>query len=791
MGFILLFCFKYKLAFNFFLQIYPNISQKYQEFINFRKILKEEFPYTYQSIIFFSLKKQKIKKYIQFFFKKNKKLLIYQYIFKKNSKKLNILKKQNKQINNLNKKKIIRKINKYIKCKNNPVSMTKKQLKKTSCTQQNNSNKKASNHYLSKILPLQQSIRTFLVYFNNKQVQIGVKSFKQRPQSVQIMQNLTFNGLLVNLLKMNILSQYFLIQRGMIWTKLSIFQIKFLKILIFQKQPIFHKNRLCIFPLKILKIPQFSSFLFSKDSMQMQEIEHQKLLYITHAYMEIYNFVNSQFKMEQKQIVRILKGKNPLHFAASGTSIEVVKYILNINSSLVHFGDNNGLYPLHYSVFNTSQAQIEIIRLIVLIGKADINGIDENGKTALHHAAKEGKGKIIPILIELGSDITLKEKTGKKTALELACNDRIREMIIIYTGEQKTKGQKHNIENNSFLQIQQCKIQFQQQEEQEKIQIKIHKNNENINCNIQEHLRQRFYFFMKNIQQEGIKSWHHLKKPYIYTASWFEGIKSCEELYDVIKKISPCEATIRVFNILCPYEDQMPISDGKENIIDNFYGYQWSEKQDEEIKSFLNNENNEVFNNKIKTLKEILQLRENEIVQLEEKNQILNEQIVFMENQIQENEKGYTQMQEEMKKQQVQKDEKIKKLNENINQKTKQNQILEKQIKDLQNDIFYIQNKQTSEEIRTQNLQEQIQKLQQENENLNKKLSQKNNNTEQFSQESIKNDDESVKITYQIHIYMYIYIDNLFILKIKKQSTWFNIKDVKSRFRQRWLIKLN
>jgi hypothetical protein len=59
---------------------------------------------------------------------------------------------------------------------------------------------------------------------------------------------------------------------------------------------------------------------------------------------------------------------------------------------------------------------------------------------------------------------------------------------------------------------------------------------------------------MKRLQEEGITNWHHLRKPYIYTGSWMEGIKNLEELYDLIKDIPPSEAIVRTFNILCPYD---------------------------------------------------------------------------------------------------------------------------------------------------------------------------------------------------------------------------------------------
>jgi len=51
---------------------------------------------------------------------------------------------------------------------------------------------------------------------------------------------------------------------------------------------------------------------------------------------------------------------------------------------------------------------------------------------------------------------------------------------------------------------------------------------------------------------------HHLKKPYIYTGSWMEGLNTMEELYESLKDITPGEVTMRIFNVLCPYDRPLP-----------------------------------------------------------------------------------------------------------------------------------------------------------------------------------------------------------------------------------------
>ena len=56
-----------------------------------------------------------------------------------------------------------------------------------------------------------------------------------------------------------------------------------------------------------------------------------------------------------------------------------------------------------------------------------------DGKTPLHHAAMGGKVRAIPILIQRGADITIRDITNKKTPMELASNDRTREILVVYS----------------------------------------------------------------------------------------------------------------------------------------------------------------------------------------------------------------------------------------------------------------------------------------------------------------------------------------------------------------------
>ena len=45
-----------------------------------------------------------------------------------------------------------------------------------------------------------------------------------------------------------------------------------------------------------------------------------------------------------------------------------------------------------------------------------------------------------------------------------------------------------------------------------------------------------------------------------------------EELYESLKDITPGEVTMRIFNVLCPYDRPLPQKTGVEEVVDGFYG---------------------------------------------------------------------------------------------------------------------------------------------------------------------------------------------------------------------------
>ena len=93
--------------------------------------------------------------------------------------------------------------------------------------------------------------------------------------------------------------------------------------------------------------------------------------------------------------------------------------------------DHAGRTPLHHAVFMENNSVLMASKLMDF--GADVNALDTDKRTPLHHAAEANKSRIIPILIKRGAHTNLKDSIFKKTPLELAPNDHIKELIIAYS----------------------------------------------------------------------------------------------------------------------------------------------------------------------------------------------------------------------------------------------------------------------------------------------------------------------------------------------------------------------
>jgi ankyrin repeat protein len=102
--------------------------------------------------------------------------------------------------------------------------------------------------------------------------------------------------------------------------------------------------------------------------------------------------------------------------------------LLNQNRDLIGIKDNAGRTPLHHTVFMEANQQ-NLISQLIQYG-ANVNALDNDKRTPLHHAAESGKISAIEILCKNGAHTTVKDSLMRKTPIELACNNKVRQKLM-------------------------------------------------------------------------------------------------------------------------------------------------------------------------------------------------------------------------------------------------------------------------------------------------------------------------------------------------------------------------
>jgi hypothetical protein len=65
--------------------------------------------------------------------------------------------------------------------------------------------------------------------------------------------------------------------------------------------------------------------------------------------------------------------------------------------------------------------------------------------------------------------------------------------------------------------------------------------------------RETFVEIMERVQQGGIEQMEHVKRPYLFTGSWMEGVATHQHLLGrVLRTVPGPEVCLRVFNLLRP-----------------------------------------------------------------------------------------------------------------------------------------------------------------------------------------------------------------------------------------------
>ena len=405
-------------------------------------------------------------------------------------------------------------------------------------------------------------------------------------------------------------------------------------------------------------------------------------------------------------------GRTCLHYAACSDSTNLVTLILGKEPDLITARDTYGRTPLHYSVWNGTAEQVNIVKKL-LGSRAEVDALDEEGMTSLHFAAEAGKGKIIPILLKYGANPFIRDGRTGRTAIELACNDRIREMIIVYTSKDydpklsllKLYGNNfrpgENIENGGEI-INDGRRSRSRGKKNKNGGEEKDAMDEKIGNLLQNTYRKKLLELLRAIQLYGVKTMQHMTKPELYSGSWLEKINNANDFFTYINDLSPSEAILSIYNVLYPYSDKLPKSQGEEPDLACFFDLNSNNRENlsngnrrnlikyEGNNNMNNNNNDNYFNNseiqflkeQIKRLNEKIDDNRNQIettemtklkLQIEKyqtENDILKQQSNNLNNQINtlnENVKNYEIKQQELQKTaNTQKDKLIRALNNQL-----------------------------------------------------------------------------------------------------------------------------
>ncbi len=211
---------------------------------------------------------------------------------------------------------------------------------------------------------------------------------------------------------------------------------------------------------------------------------------------------------------------------------------------------------MHFAVHNSSLKQVDIIRTLLELG-GDINCVDFQGKTPLHHASEASRIRCIPVLIKKKAAVMQTDQQGR-TAIQLAPTDRVREIITCYYDQETNRHTPREVKN--LIHISKAKVTGILPSAS--VTMQPAGQQQNVNRFVQ----QEFIELMRKIQQEGVNNNQYLKKPYLFTGSWLEGLRNLEDLFIRIKQIpTVTDAALRVFNVLQPFQGDIMLDRSSNN----------------------------------------------------------------------------------------------------------------------------------------------------------------------------------------------------------------------------------
>lgn len=236
-------------------------------------------------------------------------------------------------------------------------------------------------------------------------------------------------------------------------------------------------------------------------------------------------------------------GRNSLLFAVCSPCTEVVQVLLKKEVSLIDSKDYIGRSALHYAIFNPHPRQVDIARTLLEAGM-NVDTPDNELKTPLHHACESSKPRGIRILLKWGANTQSHDKSGK-TPVDLASNQSIKQLVSLYS-----KGKPEQVVKSSRL-------------SSEKLPKLAQRSNENrpstpVQSTQPPLFREKLLNLLRKVQEAGVLSNQHIKKPSLYSGSWVEGIVNTAALHNELSSYPSGESVIKVFNVLFPYPKALP-----------------------------------------------------------------------------------------------------------------------------------------------------------------------------------------------------------------------------------------
>ena len=256
-------------------------------------------------------------------------------------------------------------------------------------------------------------------------------------------------------------------------------------------------------------------------------------------------------------------GRNSLLFAVCSPTTEAVEALLKNEVGLLDTRDYTGRSALHYSVFNPHPRQVDISRTLLEAG-IGVDVPDNELKTPLHHACEAGKPRGIRLLLKWGANINAHDKSGK-TPADLASNQSIKQLVTLYS-----KPTKEEVVKTSRL----------SSEKLPRITQKVTENRPSTPIQAPSQsapsqttaFREKLINLLRKVQETGVNSNQHIKKPSLYSGSWVEGIANPSALLNELATTPPGEAVIKVFNVLFPYPKALPVPQDDDTSGLDFFG---------------------------------------------------------------------------------------------------------------------------------------------------------------------------------------------------------------------------